>query len=67
MLSPNEIRQKIEWEGWPDAIEWLDAEDVEDETLKGALQSASDAYLDLEAARDTLYARLDELLEEDSE
>lgn len=51
MLTKEFIRHKIDWEGWPDALEWFSGDRSEDPDINRVLDKAMDAYLDLESAK----------------
>jgi len=57
--TKQDILDKIEWEGWPDALEWIDPEDIEDSKIADLVERAIDCYMDLEALRKELEPLLD--------
>jgi hypothetical protein len=61
MLTNQDVRAKIEWEGWPSAIEWLDPEEIEDPEVSRIMLEAMGAYMVL----DSLFAELTDIIGSD--
>lgn len=55
------IIDKIEWEGWPEAITWFSSEDFEDEEVANLIDDAWAAYDNLDRVKQRLFDRLKEL------
>lgn len=58
------IEHKIDWEGWPDALEWLVADNFGDEELNQLIYDATQLHTQLNYFRERIESRVDELLEE---
>jgi hypothetical protein len=63
MITNSEIRSKLGWEGWPEALEWFDPEEVEDPEVAIVLSEAMGLYLRL----DELHMELIDILGDDDE
>lgn len=56
------IESKIDWEGWPEAIEWLADKDFGDQYLNDTIAEAVAAYEQLNRLRSQLTDRVHELV-----
>lgn len=61
MITKEDIRAKIDWEGWPDALEWLDPDEIEDDRVR---QLVYDGLVH-HSALQNIYDELEPLLGDD--
>lgn len=57
----NYIEDKIDWEGWPDALEWLSGEDFGDQHLNSLIAEATALHGELTRLRAEIEDRVHEL------
>lgn len=62
MITPLDfIEHKIDWEGWPDALEWLVSDDFGDKKLNDLIAEAAGYHSLLLHARTRIESRVEEL------
>ena len=66
-LTKEFIRHKIEWEGWPDALEWFAGDETEDPALTELIAQGLTHYIFLENLRKDIDNILLSEQEEDEE
>lgn len=59
--DPEVLASKIDWEGWPDALEWFAEDRFEDHKLDELIYQAKETYYALESFRTQIEDRLEEL------
>lgn len=63
--SKHELRNKIDWEGWPSACEWFANDEFDDKRITEIVQEALDHSIALEALYDELEPLLGDEMDED--
>lgn len=61
MTDPQNLLNKLDWEGWPEGITWFQPDDFEDKALSKLVERALDLYQDLETVHKELKDRCEEL------
>lgn len=65
VTDPQYILDKIDWEGWPDALEWLVNDNFGDEELNQLIYDATQLHTQLNYLHNQIEDRVEELLGEE--